>query len=414
MKSARCLAFETLYKIFSDDAYSNLALDAVLSDVKGKDRAFVTGLVYGVTERKITLDYLLAPYLTGKTKPKVKIILYLGTYQLYFMDKVPASAAINESVKLAGETGCSYYKSLINAVLHKVNSNRISLAEIDNLSVRYSCPQPLINMWQKQYGEEATLQILTASLGKPPVFAVPNRLFVDADELQYELLNEGIDCETDGELVKINAAAELVKTKAFANGLFHIEDKSAYECACALTPLPTDTVLDVCAAPGGKTFTLASFMRQGKVISCDLYTHRVKLIHDGAERLCLDNVEALQNDACALNEAFPKVDKVLCDVPCSGFGIIRRKPEVKYKALDDIKELPILQRQILTVSSEYLKPGGIMIYATCTLNRKENEKVVAAFLADRPQFELVSDKTVFPSADGGDGFYYALLKKTND
>ncbi len=415
MKSARLCAFETLYKIFYDKAYSNLALDAALAAADAKDKAFTASLVYGVTERKLTLDYLLTPYLKGKTKPKVKIILYLGVYQLCFLDKVPASAAINESVKLADAVGCSFYKGLINAVLHRVNQQRIALSEIDDLSVRYSCPQALINLWKKQYGEAAMLQILEASLGKPPVYAVPNSLFADAEELQYELLDEGVECEVDGALVKIVSGVNPAATKAFGRGLFHIEDKSAYECACALAPERTDIVFDVCSAPGGKAFTLAERMHgEGKIFAFDLYEHRVDLIQKGAERLCLTNIEAGRSDATVFREDLPQADKILCDVPCSGFGIIRRKPEIKYKALDSVTELPVLQLQILSVSARYLKTGGKLMYATCTLNRKENNKVVAAFLEKYRNYRLLSEQTIFPSADGGDGFYYALLEKMYD
>lgn len=415
MKSARCCAFETLYKIFYNDAYSNLALDAALMSVPVKDRAFTASLVYGVTERRLTLDYLLAPYLKGKTKPKVRVLLYLGVYQLYFMDKVPVSAAINETVQLAGEVGCGYYKSLINAVLRQADTHRISADAIEDLSARYSCPLPLVNMWRKQYGEAAALQILEASLGKPPVFAVPNTLYVDAEELQYELLDEGVECEVDDELVRITGSAHPAATKAFARGLFHIQDKSAYACACALAAERTDTVLDVCAAPGGKSFTIAERMQnQGRVIACDLHAHRVGLIREGAERLGITNLTAMQNDAAVINEALPKADAILCDVPCSGFGILRRKPEIKYKDLDSLKELPALQLQILSVSASYLKKGGRLVYATCTLNRKENEKVVSAFLTEHKNIQLQYDKTVFPTLDGGDGFYYAVMEKTDD
>ncbi|MBQ9228271.1 MAG: 16S rRNA (cytosine(967)-C(5))-methyltransferase RsmB [Eubacterium sp.] len=415
MKSSRLAAFETLYKIFYDAAYSNLALDAALQSIDSKGKAFTTGLVYGVTERRLTLDYLLSPYLDGRTKPKVKVLLYLGAYQLYFMDKVPSAAAINETVKLADEIGCAYYKRLINAVLHKVDANRIDIDAIEDLSVRYSCPPHLIRMWQKMYGEAAAKQILSASVGQPPVFAVPNPLYVDADELQYELLEEGIACEVCGPLVKLASAAGLTATKAFERGLFHVEDKSAYECAAVLAVQPGETVLDVCAAPGGKTFTAAALIHNsGTVYACDLYPQRVGLIEQGAVRLGLQNIKTIAQDATVFHDGLPPMDAVLCDVPCSGFGIIRRKPEIKYKDLDSIKSLPETQLQILSVSAAYLKTNGRLVYATCTLNQRENEKVVSRFLAAHPQFRLLSEKTTFPSAEGGDGFYYALLTKTDD
>ena len=411
MKDGRLIAFDILYSIKNGSAYSNLALDKALNDCSAKDKAFVSSLVLGVVERKITLEYLISPYLTGRTKPKVKIILEMGAYQLYFMDKVPASAAINTCVSLADETGSSFYKGLINAVLHKINDNRIDISALDDLSVKYSCPQNLINMWKKMYGRERTEGILKSINTKPPVFAVPNSLYVDADELCYELLNCGVEAETDGELVKINSGFELNKLKPFNDGLFHIQDKSSFECAKALQAKACDTVLDICSAPGGKAFTIAESMNgKGKVYAFDLYEHRVKLIADSAKRLGLRNIEASVNDALEFNESIPKADKILCDVPCSGFGIIRRKPEIRYKELDSIKELPEIQLKILEISSMYLKDNSRMIYSTCTLNKKENEKVVSAFLEKHTDFKLIQEKTSFPSESGGDGFYYAVLE----
>ena len=415
MKDSRYIAFEVLYDILSGGAYSNIAVDNALDKVNAKDKAFVSSIVYGVIERKITLDYLINCFLTSKAKPKVMIILYIGAYQLYFMDKVPSSAAINTSVNLAAETGLGYYKKLINAVLRKIDSNRVDIEQIDDLSVKYSCPQNLINMWKKMYGKENTLSILEAINGKPPVFAVPNTLFVDAEELLYELNNCGIEGEIVETVVMLTSSFNLSDCKPFSDGLFHIEDLSSYQCACALEAKDGDTVLDVCSAPGGKAFTIAERMNNtGTVYAFDLYDHRVKLISDGASRLGLSNVIAKVNDALIYDDNIPRADKVLCDVPCSGFGIIRRKPEIKYKELDSIKELPEIQYNILNTSSRYLKQGGRIVYSTCTLNKRENEKVVELFLAENSNFSLKYDRTVFPSKIGGDGFYFAVMEKTDD
>ena len=415
MKDARFTAFEVLYSILSGGAYSNIAVDKALDSVNAKDKAFVSSIVYGVIERKITLDYLINQYLNSKAKPKVMIILYIGAYQLYFMDKVPSSAAINTSVILAGEAGLGYYKKLINAVLHKIDNNRVDIDAVDDLSVRYSCPQNLINMWRKMYGEDDTRLILEAINGKPPVFAVPNKLYVDAEELLYELNNCSIEGEIIDDTVMITSSFNLADCKPFADGLFHIEDLSSFKCACALEAKSGDIVLDVCSAPGGKAFTIAERMNNdGLVYAFDLHEHRVKLIADGAERLGLKNIITRQNDALEYSDNVPKADKILCDVPCSGFGIIRRKPEIRFKELDSIKELPEIQYNILNTSSKYLKSGGRIIYSTCTLNKRENEKVVERFLIENSGFSLKCDKTVFPSKNGGDGFYFALMEKTHD
>ena len=410
--SSRLIAFDLLYDVFKNEAYSNISLDNALKKADKKDRAFISSLVLGVIERKLTIDYLLNPFLKTKPKPKVNIILLMGAYQLCFMDKVPSSAAINESVELAKQTGCSYYSSLINAVLRNLDKTETNINSIEDLSIRYSCPQELINMWNKQYGEDETLGILNSVNGRAPVFAVPNTRFVDADELLYELLDEGMDCEICGELVRINGSVDLHKSRAFTNGLFYIEDKSSFECAKMLSQQKGDTVLDLCAAPGGKSFTIAQYNMDSRVFSFDLYPHRSELIKQGAERLGLENINVNENDALSFNENIPMADKILCDVPCSGFGIIRRKPEIRYKSLDSIKELPEIQLNILNISDSYLKSGGYLMYSTCTLNKKENEKVVKAFLENK-DYSLIDEKTTFPSKDGGDGFYFALMKKAD-
>ncbi len=412
MKSARLIAFEILHKIFTDNAYSNIALDNAVKDIC-EEKAFISALVYGVVERKLTLDYFINKYVSSKPKPKILTILRLGAYQLLFMDKVPNSAAINESVKLTKEIRQDYYSSLVNAVLHKIDADR-EIPE-DDLSVKYSVPQNLISMWIKQYGKEKVEAFLPAINEKPPVFAVPNRLYVDADELLYELMCDGIEGEVTDNLVKITSSFDLSKSRAFKNGLFHIEDLSSYECAVALGAKEGDTVLDMCSAPGGKAFTIAQCMNNnGTIYAFDIHNHRVSQIRDGAKRLGISIINADINDAEVYSENIPLADKILCDVVCSGFGIIRRKPEIRYKELDSVSDLPKIQLNILKTSSRYLKAGGTMIYSTCTLNKKENEKVVNAFLNDNDNFTLIEEKTSFPSEFGGDGFYFALIKKNEN
>lgn len=412
MKNSRLSAFDIIYDILKNGAYSNLAVEKGLSDVETKDKAFVSRLVYGVIERKITLDYFADKFLTSKVKPKVKIIIYIGAYQILFMDKVPDAVAVFETVNLADLIGLSYYKRLINAVLHKIVDNKDELDNITDLSIKFSCPEHLINMWKKMYGEEITLSVLQTINNRPPVFAIPNRKFVDEQELQYELLDNGIDCDVFEDVVKLNSSFNLSNVKAFNNGLFYIEDYSSYSCAKVLNCQKDDIVLDICAAPGGKTFTMAQ--SGAEIYAYDLHKHRVELIKKSAERLELNNIKANINDALTYNTYIPMADKILCDVPCSGFGIIRRKPEIRYKNLDDLKELPQIQYDILCTSSKYLKVKGRIIYSTCTLNKKENEKVVERFLQNNSNFKLVNEITVFPNENGGDGFFYTLMEKIND
>lgn len=411
MKSARLIAFETLHKIFYDSTYSNLAVDNALKDVD-TDKAFISALVYGVVERKITLDYYINKYLTAKPKPKIMTVLRLGAYQLLFMDKVPSSAAINESVKLTRDIKQDYYSKLVNAVLHKIDSNR---EELDNPSIKYSVPECLINMWNKQYGADTVSEFLPALNERPPIYAIPNRQFVDAGELCYELLEEGVDCEVLEEVVLIQSSLDFNRSRAYKNGLFYIEDLSSYHCAKALQAKPGETVIDFCSAPGGKAFTIAQDMENnGRLYAFDLYAHRAELVKKSAKRLELNVIMSGVNDASVYSDTIPKADRILCDVPCSGFGIVRRKPEIRYKNLDSIKDLPEIQLNILKTSAMYLKDGGRILYSTCTLNKKENEKVVSAFLNEHSGFSLEYDKTIFPSANGGDGFYFAVLTKNYD
>ena len=412
MKNARLSAFDMLYDIIYGGAYSNIVLEKGLKTVESKDKSFVSRLVYGVIERRLSLDYVINKFLNGKTKPKVKILLYIGAYQVLYMDKIPDAVAVYETVSLCDNIGLSYYKKLINAVLHRIIDYKTEFDVIDDLSIKYSCPQHLINMWTKMYGEENVVDILESINNRPPVFAIPNSKYVDAEELYYELFSAGIDCEIFNDVVKINSSFDLSGLKAFNDGLFYIEDYSSYSCAKALGAKSDDVVLDLCSAPGGKAFTIAQ--SGATVYAYDIYEHRVELIKMSAQRLGLNNIITGINDALIYNANLPFADRIICDVPCSGFGIIRRKPEIRYKNLDDIKELPQIQYNILFTSSRYLKSGGVIIYSTCTLNKKENEQVVDRFLNDNTDFSLVESKTVFPTKNGGDGFFYSILKKKND
>nr|MDD5838332.1 16S rRNA (cytosine(967)-C(5))-methyltransferase RsmB [Eubacteriales bacterium] len=412
MKNARLSAFDMLYDIIYGGAYSNIVLEKGLKSVESKDKGFVSRLVYGVIERRLSLDYAINKFLNGKTKPKVKILLYIGAYQVLYMDKIPDAVAVYETVSLCDNIGLSYYKKLINAVLHRIIDYKTEFDSIDDLSIKYSCPQHLINMWTKMYGEDNVVDILESINNRPPVFAIPNSKYVDAEELYYELFSAGIDCEILNDVVKINSSFDLSQLKAFNDGLFYIEDYSSYSCAKALGAKSDDVVLDLCSAPGGKAFTIAQ--SGATVYAYDIYEHRVELIKKSAQKLGLNNIITGINDALIYNANIPFADRIICDVPCSGFGIIRRKPEIRYKNLDDIKELPQIQYNILFTSSRYLKSGGVIIYSTCTLNKKENEQVVDRFLNDNTDFSLVESKTVFPTKNGGDGFFYSILKKKND
>lgn len=431
MKSARQTAFEILNKIQRDNSYSNLALDHALdkADTDNKDKKFVSALVYGVTERRITLDYNLALYLSQpikKLKPEVLTALRLGAYQILFMDKIPVSAAVNESVKLAKKNGAAFASGLVNAVLRKIISN--GLKTDGSMSVNYSAPEWLCDMWCKSYGRENAEKLLEASFGAVDTVLRVNTEKIDADNLINLLAEEGFDCETGGNVENsavVKSGGAVHKTEAYKNGLFHVQDAASQLCCKALGVQENETVIDICAAPGGKSFTLAENMNNtGRIISCDIYEHRLKLLSDGAERLGLTNIETVRNDGNVFNPDFPLADKILCDVPCSGLGVIRKKPEIRFKKCEEVDKLQDLQYSIMCISSRYLKIGGVMVYSTCSLNPNENEKIVEKFLTEHDNFEgvrVLSDisrygvdtdyLTLMPHIHGCDGFFVSAVRR---
>ncbi len=385
MKSARELSFETLLKIEKDNSYSNLSIAGVLKDnnLEDADKAFFTALVYGVVERKITLDYNIGLYLKQpikKLKTEALIILRLGAYQLLFMDKIPSHAAINESVNLAKKK-VNFASGLINAVLRKIDQNGLKLPE-DDLEVKYSCPQELIDLFINAYGMEKAIGILEHANG-------PQKMYARDKE---------------------KGLVELTELKI--NNNQHIQDKASQLCCEAIGAQPGETIFDMCAAPGGKSFTIAEIMQnKGRIVAFDLYPQRVELIEQGAGRLGIDIIDARVGDASIFDENLGLADRVLCDVPCAGLGDIGRKPEIRYKSIKDIEKLPPLQYNILVNSARYLKVYGTLVYSTCSLNPKENEEVVKRFLDAHDDFELVEQRTIFPQEEDCDGFFYSVMKK---
>lgn len=418
----RTIAYKILLKIEKDKAYSNLTLDGVLSQEEACYEPFVRALVYGVIERKITLDYILSEFLSQpikKLKPQVLTVLRMGVYQIKYMDKVPVSAAVNESVKLVKQQGFSFASGLVNSVLRKTADSEIIYPKNENsteyLSVKYSCPTDLVNRYINDYGFENAIGILSTALETPPLNIRVNTLRTTAEELVKMLQNEGIeasDCDVEGALT-VNGG-NVFATDCYKNGLFHVQDLASQICINALDPKPYETVLDMCAAPGGKSFTIAEKMQnKGAIYSFDLYEHRLSLINSGAKRLGIDIIQANTRDASAVYSDMPIADKILCDVPCSGLGVIRRKPEIKYKDLAFIDKLTDLQYNIICSSSSYLKKGGRLVYSTCSLNKDENENVCNRFLETHKDFKLPDGYpvTLMPHIDKTDGFFFTVFIK---
>ena len=424
-KPARQIAFEILLKIEKDKAYSNLAIDSAVKAFcpDSTDCAFISRLVYGVTERKITLDYIISGCLSqpiSKLKKEVLIILRLGTYQLIFSDKIPASAAVNESVKLAKNNKCGFATGLVNAVLRKVANDGFTIPEdtdpVKRISVLYSAPEELVKFLSYHYGENNAEEFLKSALQPKKIIIRVNTVKTTPEELKTQLEKEGVGVNETSvpNAFQINVNKAVYELESYKKGLFHVEDISSQLCVEALAPFENCTMIDVCAAPGGKSFTAAEYMNnKGILYSCDIYESRTDLIKEGAERLGLDCIKPFVNDASQFNENFPEADRVLCDVPCSGMGIISKKPEIKYKKLDDIKELLPIQRKILETASKYVKKGGRLVYSTCSVNPNENRKICDAFLKEHPEFTSVKALPhIERNVDEGD--YLTLMMHKNN
>ena len=398
MKSARQVVLELLIKMQENGAYSNIVLDNTFSREKlsNRDRAFAAMLFYGVIERRMTLDYIIRQYSSTEfdnIDTDVVQLLRMGIYQLMYT-AVPESAAVNESVNLASQSR----KGFVNGILRNFvrEGKKIDYKELTGdakMSVEYSCPKWLIKKWIEMFGEETALEILKDSFGRPPLFVKVNTLKITADQLIAQLAKEKIEAKKNALLddcLELGRIHQIEASKAFCKGLFHVQDISSQLCCRIAKPVFNETVIDVCAAPGGKTFTMAEMMaNRGKIYSYDLYDGKVSMINQGAERLGLTIVNADVQDATVYNPKIPMADKVLCDTVCSGLGVIRRKPEIKYKEMKNLEQLPIVQKHIMQTASRYVKPGGTLIYSTCTLNTEENEKVVEAFLAENRSFTPV-------------------------
>lgn len=418
---AREAALITLYEVFYEDAYSNLALKSMQEKCGAfdrRERALLTGLVHGVISRKYTLDHVIGCYSSVKVKKLAKyirIILELGLYQLMYMDKIPESAAVNESVKLAKRYGRRGADRFVNGVLRSFcRSREYSLPETEpeKAAVELSYPPELISLFVKDYGEERARSIMR-SLNEPARLTLrANALKCSGDELVKLLSNEGQSAERGEGTLVYSSGFDVAASELYRRGYFSVQDKGAYMAAVSLDPQPGETVIDMCAAPGGKSTHIAELQKDsGKVIACDIYPHKLGLIDDAAKRLGIKTIKTLLSDGTKTREELiGTADRVLCDVPCSGTGIIRRKPDIKL-CRTDISELPPIQSVVLENGAKYLKSGGVIVYSTCTLLKRENEEITASFLERNGGFERIFENTYFPDTDGSDGFYICKMRK---
>lgn len=416
MINCRKETVKLLLKTFSEESYSNLLLDSVLSsgEMTMQDRKFITTLYYGVIEKKITLDYMISKFSSKRIErldPTVLNILRTGVYQIKYMDSVPDNAAVNESVKLARGFRLSSAAGFVNAVLRNFLREGNDIKEpsdpLEKLSVKYSVSPDIIKLLSDGYGKEFLDAFLERISRKAPVYIRLNSAVADEETLAASIGRNTVEKEEFLPDCYRVSSGNLTHTSGFKKGYFHVQDISSQIACAVLGPQPGDTVLDLCSAPGGKTFTMAQIMKgEGKVMAFDLYEHRAKLISDGAKRLHLDNVEALTGDALVHDAALEGADRILCDVPCSGFGVIRKKPEIRYKSTEDLDELYSIQYSILCNAASYLKKGGELVYSTCTLNRKENDDIIDRFLSEHSDFEGVN---FFVDAGKPFGSYKAVL-----
>lgn len=425
MDKNRRIAYLTLMDVESKQAYSNLALNHHIISGRPDAPAFVRELVYGVLENKIYLDYIIEQYIRtpiGKMKASDLMVLRLGLYQLKFLDGVPEYAAVNESVDMARKY-CRGREGFINGVLRsflragkEVELPDRTKDEVRYLSVRYSYEPWIIELWLEQYAPDFVEELLAAGNMTPDLTIRVNTLKTSREDLKRRIVAKGYKAE-DGVLCKEALHVEgrgLLGGKLFNSGMFSVQDESSILAVNMLDPQPEETVMDVCAAPGGKTLAIAEKMRnRGNVIAWDIYKRKLAIIDKEAKRLGVTNVSTRTWDATRVDSSMiEKADRVLVDAPCSGLGVVRRKPEIKYKKKSsEIDELPERQLAILSASSKYLKPGGTLVYSTCTISPHENQHVVREFLKRNPGFSKEEELQLLPNVNGTDGFFICKMKK---
>ena len=415
--------------------YVNLSLSSHSADsLTHEERAALTALLYTSVEKKITYDYYICA-LSGRgisdIDPHTLNILRLGMCQIVDMTSIPDFAAVNETVKLARSNG---ERSFVNGVLRRAVREKASLPMPDPeknykryLSVKYSYSLWIVKLLDSTYGTDACERMLDFFNNEKYTDITVNTLKISENELKERLLSEGLPCEANcglGMSLRISRSVNPERISGFSDGEFFVQDRACVVSALALSPSVNDTVIDVCACPGGKSFAAAILMKDsGRVLSFDLHESKLSLISDGAKRLGLSSVcERVLDATTPDGSLFGTADKVICDVPCSGLGVLGKKPDLRYKSEESVRELPALQYEILESSAKYLKVGGELLYSTCTLNSEENERVVEKFLAEHGEYESVDFKvadyksscgmlTLLPHVDLCDGFFMAKLRK---
>ena len=419
------------------DAWSDGSLKAAVKGLDRREAAFATRLTYNVLQNRALLDFYLGQYCTqsfDKLEPFVRDVLRLGAVQILMMDRVPDSAAVSEAVEMVKRHKRQRAAGLVNAILRKVSQNKDNLPPIsakdegDYLALKYSHPKWLVERLLEILGREQAEEFLRLDNEAVPMTIQRNPLKCGADALVEELRNAGAEVTPHpwlSDCWEVTGTGDLEKLDVFQNGWFQVQDAAAKAAGLAAGAKPGDKVLDVCAAPGGKTFACAMSMEnRGEIISCDIHEHKLALIERSAERLGITCVTTALADGRENREEWNgQFDLVVCDVPCSGLGIIRKKPDIRYKDPKALAGLPRVQRGILENACRYVKSGGMLLYATCTILPEENDVVVDDFLSQHGEFHkvpfrLAADQeetdgslTLWPQRHGTDGFYLCKLEK---
>lgn len=407
---ARVLAHRSLMKM-GCGKYTNLEVNTTLSrsELSAEDKALYTRLFYGVAERLITVDTAIGQYSSTpieKISPEALAALRLGIYQLKWCDKIPDHAAVDESVELCPKKQRGFVNAVLRAFVRGEKEIKLPGDKTERLSVLYSVPVPLCEKFLCWYGGRAE-NIFASFFDREKISLRVNTLKITAGEAAEMLSGEKSEIAKD--CVTVNSFEGVAD--GIEKGLWFVQDEASSLCAEMLGAKPGETVVDTCSAPGGKSFAAAvSMENRGKIFSFDIHKNKLSLIEKGAKKLGIDIIETSERDAREPSpELVGKADRVLCDAPCSGLGVIGKKPDIKYKDIKDIERLPEIQSAVLAGASKYVKAGGTLVYSTCTVNPDENEKVCEKFLSENPDFTKDHEKTFLPDTDKTDGFFICRM-----
>lgn len=422
--NARAVALSVLNKCMSAGQYSNISLDTAIkrASLTEQDKALLTVLVYGVLERKLTLDACIES-LSSRSVEELDLtvcnLLRMGLYQIKYTDRIPDHAAVNETVSLASKKTRGFVNAILRAFLR--TEKRLPISDpnddpVGYLSIRYSFLPALCQVFLDEFGFARAESLLGAFCERAPLTLRVNTLRVTPQALCERLTADGYAASPtpSSPVGLLLPNAPVTALSGFVDGDFFVQDEASQLCVEALDAREGMTVIDVCACPGSKSFGAAIGMQNtGRVISCDLHANKLSLVESGAARLGISIIETVARDAQQSNEEWLGLaDRVLCDVPCSGFGVFSKKPELRYKDPVSSERLPEIQQEILCASCAYVKRGGRLVYSTCTVLPRENEQNVHRFLASHPDFSLVQMRTLYPDTDHTDGFFYAVMERS--